>query len=420
MDQDTVSQTTGLSTDYSKIADTLRVLFAEQTGSETPMVRVGSSNFFILNLSTVGSNADRLALANSKEQLIAKLSRVHPCRFFLINLGAELTEIDVSVAARCHRGPNGQSLCSEVVTLEVPFKRLAALPSILLANLLTGMQTELFITSSVFTADEEMAGSVLDHLLPIVDLAIYDSAEGCLSSNVFKQLINSKGVLVDLNWLRTSVWREQLREICNKPAVLSKLADLNEIEVVLPEKDQQRPENDFINSGPYFIAAWMVRKLGLTPVARTESGVFKLVDLHRHPDLNSLAASFGRSFGHQTELKVPTVELSFPSAQSKMRSEDGINSVRVCFSSQSDAPQQNDNNINTIDVHAGLPQLVLARAEETPNTLLGTVNLNQCLKISAQARVQDTGDLLIRWYSGAVTGLEYAECYQLAVALSGS
>lgn len=168
------------------------------------------------------------------QDYIYAFTSAQPSRFFLISV-VEKLEPSFSVSAICHKLGSKVHVCSEIITIEVPNTYLARIPSILRAQLLSGCTTE------VVLLDETAVKVVFPVISQVADKIYFDSAyisDGIQSASDLS-LICKK--VVDLNWLRLSVWRDAVRIGIEKGDFLSELDKLTSIEIVgEPAKASQK------------------------------------------------------------------------------------------------------------------------------------------------------------------------------------
>lgn len=184
------------------IDSTLFSMFSSPDDPDVRYVRIGSTNL-IMVCSCSCSGCQQASLVNS-------LSLVRPGRFFVVCLKDGGDEITAQLSARCTKFNEQEHLCSEVIRLEVPKAKVNALPSVIWANTLTGMPTELFWNRISVSSD------IIDLFLPHTSRIVVDSS--CLDdAAVFLRWLMKKGKslsgtveFVDLQWLRLLGWRDAL------------------------------------------------------------------------------------------------------------------------------------------------------------------------------------------------------------------
>ena len=183
----------------SSVKDALARMFASPDQEEVRYLRIGSSNLVMVCACDCKSC--------EQDQLVNLLSCVQPGRFFVVCLNQGDSEIQAEVSARCLKLATGEHLCSEVVRLTVPAGRIAALPSVIWANSLTGMPAELFWNRSVIDPE------ILDLFLPLISRIIIDSSRLDEAIPLLQRIIKRDIEVVDLEWLRVSEWRRAIAEI---------------------------------------------------------------------------------------------------------------------------------------------------------------------------------------------------------------
>lgn len=238
-----------------KIDETLTKAYA---AVETPGVanRVAAK----ANLIVISSGTSSV-LPREIETLIGAFSEVHPCRFFVFCFDRNAEDVRVDVAVHGHLVSGTDRVCSEIIKVTLAPSRLRSFQSVLRANLLVGMPTELFVTQS-------LAGSeALDLLLPMSDFVLFDSSDFEESLETLSRISRGKIRCFDFEWVRLAPWRDQVRQLFDLSVVGSRLGELRTIEVCSRIANPGR-----IGFGGMLIGAWLAERLRAEPVAYGSSG----------------------------------------------------------------------------------------------------------------------------------------------------
>lgn len=228
-------------TSPEKIAATLAKLF-ESMEEEGKVTRFATNNLLI----AVSSEKS----LDEVEEFIDLLSIVHPSRFFVINAASDPKELSAEVSARCQLLGKNEHVCSEVVRLHVGAERVECIPSLLLANLITGVPTECFVF------DERANTDIIDQLLLMSEAVYFDSGEFDHNVEMVHHLSSSKASLVDLQWVKLSPWREQIRIAFERADAKELVGSLKNITIISSgESGAAAPTR--------LIAGWLLSKLGL-------------------------------------------------------------------------------------------------------------------------------------------------------------
>ncbi len=228
----------------------------------------------VSSLQPEGKQFERRSLVNSLilapsavsepfgQRLVDLLDHINPGRLIVLVCDDNRKEIDVSVAARCHKTSDDEWGCSEVLRIVAPAHLWEALPNLVLANLLTGASTDLYLLNS-FEGKPHLAATLARLCEGIViDSSIFDGALVRM-----KDLYRSARSFVDLQWLAGACWRDQIREIFSRNLVQSRLADLSAISVGCRGTGAKG-----LPSVGLLAAGWILDCLGLEAVGMGSAG----------------------------------------------------------------------------------------------------------------------------------------------------
>ncbi len=205
----------------------------------------------INTLLVVNSNYDKKEI----EDLIYSLTLVHPNRIFLIVLDETLKEIKSEFSTRCHKISKNEHICSEVIRLFTSNINLSGLKSVIRANLITGVSTELILYEGVNPLD------VCNQFAALSEQIIFTSSIFKNKFSDLNKLLQFDSLLIDLDWVKLSLWREQVKDLFNNPAAKEKLSELKQIEISY--------SGDKIQA--LFLAGWLMDRLSLEIVSNSGS-----------------------------------------------------------------------------------------------------------------------------------------------------
>lgn len=205
----------------------------------------------ILTLVIVAQGREEARTARSTlEQLVEQM----PSRAIVIELGESDTHLDAHVTAHCHALDGGRAACYEVIELRAPANRIGALPSLLVPLELFDVPSFMWWVGSIdFTSPlfERLADSA-ERI--IIDTSNTDSAIDALSGyHDFLNRSDCQCTGTDLNWARTTSWRELITQSFDHPQTIDLVADIQRIEAAYdPDAEAQA----------LLIAGWIASRLG--------------------------------------------------------------------------------------------------------------------------------------------------------------
>ena len=241
-------------TPLSKISSALDAAFSslDRPGEQT--LRSASANCIVLVPSP--------QLLPSSEKAVEVLSQIRPGRFFVLICDDTATSITAQVATRCHVISKSERSCSDVVRLTSSPEQWTAVPSIVRANLVTGVVTELYLMESI-----AQRPFMLEGLSSVTDLIVVDSAMFDENLSQIQSLRTVTNSIVDLEWIAGAPWRDQLRNIFERPLVAARLPALESVAVTCASgRGEQAPAVGLLFCG------WLLSRLHLDPVAIGSSG----------------------------------------------------------------------------------------------------------------------------------------------------
>lgn len=300
-----------LSVDVAAIEKELTLLWqevaveqeAEDTTAATPAENRPVMRACTLSLLAIASDdkaADQAAAA------IAEFTSRHPCRAIVVIAEAEseTEELSAYVSAHCHLPlPGARQVCCEQISVIARGPAVAQVPGVVLPLLVGDLPVVLWWLSGLPHQSE-----LFEQLLGASDRLIFDSAAaqdlGLTFAAANALCANWRnGILVDLNWLRLSHWRDLLAhlfELAGVAACLQRIAKVTvrmihrtaELEMAQPAlllgwlaaQLQWRLSEPFAAIETGWRALWdsSGREI-VTEVVRAESGnEAELAELHLH------------------------------------------------------------------------------------------------------------------------------------------
>jgi glucose-6-phosphate dehydrogenase assembly protein OpcA len=188
-----------------------------------------------------------------------------PTRFFLVEL-KDIETANFSVNAICHKIGKNDHVCSEIISIETPSSYLPKLASVLRSHITPGVVSECCI------ADEESLAKVFSSISQVPDLVYLDSLNFRSGIRSVGQVAESTKKLVDLNWLRTSCFREAIRIGFDALKFLVDIENLKSIKIT----SIQDKQSNVTSSGSLLVAGWLISRLNMQVVSVSGSASGKV------------------------------------------------------------------------------------------------------------------------------------------------
>ena len=191
------------------------------------------------------------------DSLIEAFTVINPIKCFIL-IGDDIDKPVITTREICHRPGNNpdDSVCSEVTEVVFRFKDSAFLPSLLRSQMLPGKVVEGYI------ADDLAITELFPVLDKIVDTFIFDSSK-------IRRGLHSVGLIserthrvLDIAWLRLSVWRDAIRQ------QFDRMADATQSALLTTHIN--------ITGGAVegkLLAGWIASQLRMTVDTRTDTAV---------------------------------------------------------------------------------------------------------------------------------------------------
>ena len=172
----------------------------------------------ILTLVVVARGRTQVRMAHTTlHELVEQL----PSRAIVVEIGPKGSPLDASVAGHCQYLGTGRAACYEVIELRAPEDRLTAVPSLLSPLELYDVPSFLWWVGDVdfSSADFLRLADTAERI--IVDSARFDDALDALAS--YRRFLRGSDTActgTDLNWARTTSWRELIAQAFDNPMML--------------------------------------------------------------------------------------------------------------------------------------------------------------------------------------------------------
>lgn len=201
---------------------------------------------------------------------IDSLTLVNPSRVFVISVKDDAADISLDVGGRCHRVSPSVILCSEVAQITVPRHRIAELPSVLRAHMLSGARIEAVIL-------QESIADWVEHLTGALAQTVYlDSRVTAGAAQAVPRFWYRKERVIDCAWMWLSPWRDSIKQAFDRADLRERLSAVSRIVFRIT------PGEDVSLLSLLLLPGWIQGRLGLevrevrgdTVVLATEDGRF--------------------------------------------------------------------------------------------------------------------------------------------------
>jgi glucose-6-phosphate dehydrogenase assembly protein OpcA len=218
----------------------------------------------ILTLMVVARGRPESRIArDTLHQLVEEM----PSRVIVIEIAQPDTALDATVTGHCQYLDNGQAACYEVIELRAPVDRISALPSLLVPLELFDVPSFMWWVGGFDFSSAEFQRLASSAERIIIDSSRFESALDALSNyHRFLQGADTACTGTDLNWARSTSWRELIAQSFDHPESLALLEDILRIEAAYdPEAEAQA----------MLIVSWIASRLNwrLTSVESTAEGI---------------------------------------------------------------------------------------------------------------------------------------------------
>ncbi|MEX2315094.1 MAG: glucose-6-phosphate dehydrogenase assembly protein OpcA [Thermomicrobiales bacterium] len=193
--------------------------------------------------------------------VLRELAEQLPSRAIVIEIGKPGTQLDAVISANCRMVVADRATCYEVIEIRAPSDRLDALPSLLVPLELYDIPSFMWwvgdvdFSSSGFRRLSQSAERI------IVDSSRFDEAPAALADfETFLQSGEASCTGTDLNWARSTSWRELIAQSFDHPLTHGLLNRVQRVEIGYdPSAEAQA----------LLIAGWLATRLNWSLSAAT-------------------------------------------------------------------------------------------------------------------------------------------------------
>lgn len=215
----------------------------------------------ILTLVIVARGAAELRLAHAT---LDELAEHLPSRVIVVDIRAAGGQIEAELSAHCLLHRSEHPMCYDVVEIHAPSDQLQALPSLLEPVQMPDVPVFLWWVGEVNFASREFNRVTMLAERVMIDSSSYDDASAALLAYARYMRVNdSSCTITDLNWARSTSWRELIAQSFDNPMTRPLLGALQHIEVDFdPVAEAQA----------LLLVGWLGSRLGWTAHAARRSG----------------------------------------------------------------------------------------------------------------------------------------------------
>lgn len=241
-----------------KVNAELAEFFAQLEGADKVFNRAANANV-IIPLSSP-------ELLEALEPQLDVLSFAHPSRFFVVYFDEKAQSLSTSVSARCHALSKSEHVCAEIIRIGFPRREVAAVPSLIRACLLTGMQTEFYLFDGRFDVQELRKFSNLG------DSLILDSADFEGRYEELYTVQNLTRSVLDLQWVGLGLWRDEIKALFERPFIRSYLPAVRAVEITASSASTAATP-----ASALLLGAWILDRMRLGSQVRWAGGDFECI-----------------------------------------------------------------------------------------------------------------------------------------------
>ena len=200
--------------------------------------------------------------AREVSNLLAEVTRQNPCRSVLMVMDPKGTPpgLMASVSAHCHMLDGERQICSEQITLNARGETGPELISVVLPLTVSGLPIYLW-----WRAEDFAMPAYFDQILRVTQHVIVDSARFAATGADLRALAawlakySGRIRLSDLNWARTTPWREVMAQCFDSPERRPYLQRIRELRI---EYEMESARLTTQRAQSLLLTAWLATRLG--------------------------------------------------------------------------------------------------------------------------------------------------------------
>jgi glucose-6-phosphate dehydrogenase assembly protein OpcA len=228
---------------------------AEALGAESAVTRASALTLLVY--------VDCEEAAREVNNLIAEVTLQNPCRtvVMVVNPKGSPPGLMASVSAHCHKPMEGETpICSEQITLNARGEMGPELISVVLPLTVSGLPIYLW-----WRAEDFAMPAHFDQILRVTQHVIVDSARFAATGADLRALAawlekhSGRIRLSDLNWARTTPWREVMAQCFDSPDRRPYLYRIRDVRI---EYEMESARLTTQRAQSLLLAAWLATRLG--------------------------------------------------------------------------------------------------------------------------------------------------------------
>jgi glucose-6-phosphate dehydrogenase assembly protein OpcA len=228
---------------------------AEAAGAESAVTRASALTLLVY--------VDCAESAREVSNLLAEVTRQNPCRAVVMVMDPKGSppSLMASVSAHCHMPVEGErQICSEQITLKARGETGPELISVVLPLTVSGLPIYLW-----WRAENFAMPTYFDQILRVTQHVIVDSARFAATGADLRALAawlekySGRIRLSDLNWARTTPWREVVAQCFDSPDRRPYLPRIRELRI---EYEMESARLSTQRAQSLLLAAWLATRLG--------------------------------------------------------------------------------------------------------------------------------------------------------------
>jgi len=228
---------------------------AEASGAETAVMRASALTLLVY--------VDCQEAAQEVSNMLADVTQQNPCRAVVMVMDPKGSPpgLMASISAHCHMPlEGGRQICSEQITLNARGETGPELASVVLPLTLSGLPIYLW-----WRAEDFAMAAYFDQIVRVTQHVIVDSARFASTGADMRALAawiekhSGRIRLSDLNWARTTPWREVVAQCFDSP---DRRPYLHRIRELCIEYEMESARLATQRSQSLLLTAWLATRLG--------------------------------------------------------------------------------------------------------------------------------------------------------------
>ncbi len=227
----------------------------EASGAETSVTHASALTLLVY--------VDCQKAAQEVSNMLAEVTQQNPCRAVVMVMDPKGSPpgVTASISAHCHMSVDGDNqICSEQITLNARGETGSELASVVLPLTVSGLPIYLW-----WQAEEFAMAAYFDQIVRVTQHVIVDSARFAATGADMRALAawlekhSGRIRLSDLNWARTTPWREVVAQCFDSPDRRPYLYRIREVRI---EYEMESARLTTQRAQSLLMTAWLATRLG--------------------------------------------------------------------------------------------------------------------------------------------------------------